>query len=180
MGVLFMHWATIWVKMEHLHWQPSRRASRAQGNIPDFILYCIILNNTQWQPSTKGWNQQSWLLSSTSKKPCKTYNQLGLQHLYPLKYLLVLLQIHLHVSTKQEEGYGLGVEWSMLKPKRSNLFNSLDLFFSLERLQSGATALLPEKFHCMGRTEQSGAFPEVTWLTQAFIGKTGHQQITPL
>ena len=42
---IFLH---IWEKVELLYWQPSWRASRAQENTPDFIiwtLYCSIVSN---------------------------------------------------------------------------------------------------------------------------------------
>ena len=48
MGVLFMHWATIWVKKLVLPWLPSRRAVRMQGITPDFIVEPFIVLSTSY------------------------------------------------------------------------------------------------------------------------------------
>ena len=97
----FMLWATIWVKVESLHWQPSSRVSRAQGNTPDFILEHFIVQltaDTQWQPSTEGWNLVAIAITWVQAEPCKVHNKLGLQHhsnlldlFLPLQYDLSLL-----------------------------------------------------------------------------------------
>ena len=55
---------------------------KRKGITPDFIVEYFIepLSSTCRQPSTEGWDQQSWLLSNSRRKPCKLYNKLGLQH----------------------------------------------------------------------------------------------------
>ena len=54
--------------------------ARNHTRLHSWTIYCFI-NLIQWQPSTESWNQQSWLSSNISMKPCKVYNKLGLQHL---------------------------------------------------------------------------------------------------
>ena len=63
--------------------QEGSKNARNYTRLHSWIIYCFI-NLIQWQPSTEGWNQQSWLSSNISMKPCKVHNKLGLQHLYPL------------------------------------------------------------------------------------------------
>ena len=63
--------------------QEGSENARNHTRLHSWTIYCFI-NLIQWHPSTEGWNQQSWLSSNISMKPCKVYNRLGLQHLYPL------------------------------------------------------------------------------------------------
>ena len=50
-GVLFVHWTTMWVKVELLEMVPSSEGCRAQGNTPDFMLEWFIVHlsdDTVW------------------------------------------------------------------------------------------------------------------------------------
>ena len=46
MGLLFMHWPTMWVKIELLGLVPSPEGCRVQGNTPDFMLKHFIVHPT--------------------------------------------------------------------------------------------------------------------------------------
>ena len=51
MGILFVHWATIWIKVGLLEVVPSNEGCRAQGNTPGFMLECFIVHlsdDTVW------------------------------------------------------------------------------------------------------------------------------------
>ena len=57
-GFLFVHWATIWVKIEQLHCTLSLRGLWAIRNTPDFMLehfIVLFLAGTRWTPSLEGW-----------------------------------------------------------------------------------------------------------------------------
>ena len=46
MGVLFVHWTTMWVKIELLGLVPSPEGCRALVNTPDFMLEYFIVHPT--------------------------------------------------------------------------------------------------------------------------------------
>ena len=59
MGLLFMHWDTIWVKIELFLNGPLHKGCRVQGNTPDFMLEHFIVylsDDTRWSPPIGGWS----------------------------------------------------------------------------------------------------------------------------
>ena len=108
--------------------QEGSKNARNHTRLHSWTIYCFI-NLIQWQPFTEGWNQQSWLSSNISMKPCKVYNKLGLQHLYPLILFIETIaeRITLLKEYFAEEGCEPGVELSRLEPKCSKGPNSPDL-----------------------------------------------------
>ena len=132
--------------------QEGSENARNHTRLHSWTIYCFI-NLIQLQTSTEGWNQQSWLSSNISMKPCKVYNKLGLQHLYPL--------IVVYWNYCRKNYFTLGILYRGGVWTRSGVIKAGAKVFeraqfpwfgcsSLEGLQSSSTALLPEKFHCMG------------------------------
>ena len=59
MGLLFVHLATIWVKVKLSGMVPSPERCRAQGNTPDFMFEHFIvhpLDDTRWTPPIGRWS----------------------------------------------------------------------------------------------------------------------------
>ena len=159
--------------------QEGSESTRNHTRLHSWTIYCII-NLIQWQPSTEGSNQQSWLSSNISMKPCKVYNKLGLQHLYPL---ILFIEIIAETITLQKRD--VDQEWSHQGWSQSAQKGPTPLIWMFQPHRT------PDWFHsCLtwevplhGWSEQSGVQPtflQVTWLTQVFLGRSRHQQITTL
>ena len=59
MGVLFVHWTTVWVRVELSRMVPLDEDCRAQGNTPDFMFEHFIVHlsdDTSWTPPVGGWS----------------------------------------------------------------------------------------------------------------------------
>ena len=59
MGVLFVHWTTVWVRVELSRMVPLEEDCRAQGNTPDFMFEHFIVHlsdDTSWTPPVGGWS----------------------------------------------------------------------------------------------------------------------------
>ena len=59
MGVLFVHWTTVWVRVELSRVVPLDGDCRAQVNTPDFMFEHFIVqlsDDTSWTPPVGGWS----------------------------------------------------------------------------------------------------------------------------
>ena len=59
MGVLFVHWTTVWVRVELSGMVPFEEDCRAQGNTPDLMFEHFIVHyadGTSWIPPVGGWS----------------------------------------------------------------------------------------------------------------------------
>ena len=161
MGLLFVHWATIWVKIELSGMVPSPERCRAQGNAIDFIFEHFIvhlLGDTRWTPPIERWSLtviaiQICTLKAEYKNPAIISQWLNTGSI--VRFTLNYCSYALFYRTNADhhlEGTSNGPPMILL-PKCLIEPNSLNSILNSLIGSRGAAPSISEKFHCMGWSE---------------------------